>query len=99
MDHTESSRGDELWVPQSTQADAEETTFVHHFGNSVRLNQVIFQSGTAGGNVLTRVQLVAAMKLHKEIESREATNEDRTITFMDLCIFAVGSCVSAIPTE
>lgn len=97
---TTESRGDELWVPQDTRADAEEATFLKHFESGVRFNQVIFQSNESGGNVLTKDQLVAAMKLHNEIEVGQATIEgEGTFGFADLCIFSFGSCATAIPSS
>lgn len=87
------NREDELWVPQGTQADEEKMMFERYFPTSTRFNQLIVKSAAEGTNVLTKDQLVSALTMHKEIETKTAViEEEGNFTFVDICVPAGGAC-------
>lgn len=85
----------QLWVPQNTQAEAEQDQFLSYFPPSSRFNNVIATSTKAGGDVLRKDHLLDAMRMHESIEHGNSTYEGTTYQFTDLCTPAGGSCASA----
>jgi len=100
--HTE-NRPEELWLPQNTEAHREEEQYLEYFPRNARLSQLIISSSEEGQNVLTKESLVQAIKLHLEVERKQAvipTNQqgnDSSYDFLDLCVPAGLSCATEFP--
>lgn len=100
---TTENRGEELWVPQGTQAEAETEAYTEYFGGNARINTMLVQGASVGENVLTKELLIAAMQMSEEITTSKAeadtTNyagdafDGEEYDFVDLCVKAGGSCV------
>ena len=88
------NRGEELWVPQNTQAEKETINYEEYFGSTTRFNTMIVQASVKQENVLTKERLVEAMQMHQEIETNQAVVDGVTFTLTDLCAKSGGSCVS-----
>lgn len=88
------NRPEKLWVPQNTQAEAEQDQFLSYFPPSSRFENVIVTARESGGNVLAKDLLFEAMKMHEAIENGESVYEGTTYTFTDLCTPAGGSCAA-----
>jgi hypothetical protein len=84
-----------LWLPQNTQAEAEQTRFLSYFPPSSRFENVIATAKEANANMLTKGQLANVMKMHLMIESGASMYADETYTFVDLCTFAGGTCAGS----
>lgn len=93
----------QLWVPQNTEAEAEQDKFLNYFPPSSRFEQVIATSSSSGGgNVLTKDALMDAMRMHQSIATGTSTvpeeeriggeGEEEEKTFADLCAPGGGSC-------
>ena len=89
---TTENRADKLWVPQDTVAETETEEYQKYFGSSSRFNSIIVQANIQGENVLTKVRLEDAMKMHKKIESEVATVDKIDYTFLGLCTRSGRSC-------
>ena len=90
------SRPEELWVPQDTTADAEKERFLEVFPPTARFNTMIVQTSTKGGNILAQESLEEAMRMHQEIETRQAAVEGENYDLVDLCTRTGGSCASSM---
>ena len=88
---TTENRGEELWVPQGTTAEKETERYEEDFPPQARLSQLIIQSSTVGGNVITKEGLLESMKLHTEIETKVASVAGEEYTLTDICVQS-GSC-------
>ncbi len=88
------NRPEELWVPQDTIAETETEMYRSHFPSSSRFNQIIFRA-TSGQNVLTKETVVDAMKVHKDIETKDITVDGKTYILQDICTIAGGSCATS----
>lgn len=76
-------------------AETETRNYQEYFGSSSRFNTIIVQADSMGGeNVLTKERLEDALKMHLEIERREANVDGTDYSFLDLCTRSGGSCVS-----
>lgn len=90
---TTENRAEKLWVPQGTTAEVETLKYEEYFGSSSRLNTIIIQADNKGQNVLTKDRLEDAMRMHLQIESKNATVDGSKYSFLDLCTSG-GSCAS-----
>jgi len=77
------SRADKLWIPQGTQAQADQRTYATYFPPSTRINQIILEAKS--GNVLDKSFLQGALALHGNIEA--LVTEDGTQNLTTLCVF------------
>lgn len=96
------NRSEKLWVPQNTLAEEETSIHQEYFGSENRFNSMIVQSqsdanvnANVNANVLTKENLMQAMKMHQKITSTVVTVDDTDYTFLDLCTPAGGSCISS----
>jgi predicted RND superfamily exporter protein len=94
------NRGEELWVPQDTTAEQETIMYEGYFESTSRFNSIIVQSsasdeeGNGKTNVLEKESLLAAMRLHQEIETKTSSVDGEDYDLLALCVKAGGSCVS-----
>jgi Niemann-Pick C1 protein len=89
------SRGEELWVPQDTTAEAETMQFEALYPRNSRFNTLLLQGSSSGGNVLTQDLLVEMMRVHDAIATGVATVEGAAFMLTDLCTQSGGSCDSS----
>ena len=89
------NRGEELWVPQDTDAEDETDRYQAYFAADARFNTMIIEASN-GGNVLTKDTLVDAMKMHNQIATVVSTTDGMDYTLTDLCVPAGGSCLSGV---
>ena len=89
------SRGEELWVPQDTTAQAETMQFEALYPRNSRFNTLLLQGSSSGGNVLTQDLLVEMMRVHDAIATGVATVEGAAFMLTDLCTQSGGSCDSS----
>jgi len=85
---------EELWVPQGTTVENEEAQYEEYFEVTSRFNQLIVQA-SSGDNVLTQENHEAAMQMHLEIETRQATVDGEQVDLVDLRTKSGGNCVSS----
>ena len=96
------SRGEELWVPQDTEAEQEEEQYLQYFPRTARFEQIIVSASesSSSSNVLSKDLLQRTLQLHLEIETGQAVIEDEgTFDYLDLCAASGGSCASLFPPE
>jgi Niemann-Pick C1 protein len=106
---TTENRGDELWVPQNTKAEAETEVYKTYFGGNARINAMLVQSALVGENVLTKELLISALQMHEVIQAENATADTTNYAgdmfvgeeynFVDLCVRVGGSCVDYAATN
>ena len=72
---TTENRPEKLWVPQDTEAEAEQMRYLSYFPPSSRFESVIVTAAEAGESVLTKENLVAAMEMHASVKMGGATLE------------------------
>ena len=90
------NRGEELWVPQDTIAERETEQYEEVFPPTARFNTMIVQSASEGSNILTQAKLEEAMRMHQEIQTRQATVEGENFDLVELCAPSGGTCASAM---
>ena len=94
------SRGEELWVPQGTEAEEETDMYQQYYNSKDRFQSMIVQASIPADNVLTKDRLVEAMMMHEEIATKESVYEGTASTFTDLCVNAGGTCANgSLETE
>lgn len=77
----------------------EQDQYLSYFPPSSRFNNVVVTAKETGADVLTRDNLVEAMKMHQSIEMGQSDQENKLNTFTDLCSPAGGSCATANFTD
>eukprot|EP00571_Detonula_confervacea_P011903 CAMPEP_0172304244 /NCGR_PEP_ID=MMETSP1058-20130122/5671_1 /TAXON_ID=83371 /ORGANISM="Detonula confervacea, Strain CCMP 353" /LENGTH=1046 /DNA_ID=CAMNT_0013015385 /DNA_START=38 /DNA_END=3178 /DNA_ORIENTATION=- len=93
---TTENRPEKLWVPQNTQAEAEQNQFLSYFPPNSRFQNVIASAKEPNANMLTKDHLVDVMKMHESIELGESVYENEKSTFTGLCTKAGGTCAQPI---
>ena len=81
------NRSEKLWIPQGTQAMADQDEFTKHYNNPFRISYAIVQPSPVTDNFLSKENLLSFMDLHSAVEviSVEApAPEDGTLTNWDL---------------
>lgn len=74
------SRAEKLWIPQDTQAQADQRVYASHFPPTTRVNQLVLEARS--GSVLDKAFLQGAVALHDEIEAIQAPGGG----LRDLCV-------------
>jgi len=90
------TRGEELWVPQGTEAEEETDMYEEYYNSKDRIETMIVQASPSASstNVLTKDMLLVAMEMHTEIATRESEFEGETNTLPNLCVKAGGTCAN-----
>jgi len=78
------SRGDKLWVPTNTQAQADKRFVDQHYGNGARIGLVI-SSDPDGGDVLTPKFMNNLKSLYDELQTVTAEYGNMTLTWENQC--------------
>jgi predicted RND superfamily exporter protein len=89
------SRALKLWTPQNTIAEKEGNEYEEIFARTSRFNNIIVRSSNNNGsskNVLVKETLVEVMKMHLEIETKEATIDDEIYKLTDVCTKSGAAC-------
>eukprot|EP00933_Yihiella_yeosuensis_P032822 TRINITY_DN26483_c0_g1_i1.p1 TRINITY_DN26483_c0_g1~~TRINITY_DN26483_c0_g1_i1.p1 ORF type:complete len:927 (+),score=196.51 TRINITY_DN26483_c0_g1_i1:71-2851(+) len=81
------TRGDKLWIPQDTDAQADQAAYNSYFPPNTRMQNIILE-GKNDANVLNKDFLLAAMKLHQQVDSVKSKKGD---TLRDLCVLTYRS--------
>lgn len=91
------ARGEELFVPQDTQAADETDAYESYFPPLSRFEQILVQSSGSDGsaNVLTKERLVEAMKMHLSIESGTSFTDGVEYDLLTLCTKGGNTCASS----
>jgi len=75
------SRAEKLWIPQDTQAQADQRVYASYFPPTTRINQLVLEA-KSGGSALDKAFLQGALALHEEIEAIQAPGG----SLADLCV-------------
>eukprot|EP00978_Attheya_sp_CCMP212_P025083 scaffold80008_cov47-Attheya_sp.AAC.5 len=96
LNWTTENRPEELWVPQGTKAQVEETAYLSFFPRTARFNTMIVRPDSTGPNILDKTYLEQIMMMHKEIETRLSKTDEIEYDFLDLCVKTGGTCASSV---
>lgn len=89
------SRGEELFVPQDTQASDEADAYLSYFPPLSRFEQILVQSSDGDANVLTKDRLVEAMQMHLSIEAGTSVTDGQEYSLINLCTKGGNTCGSS----
>ncbi|CAM9184613.1 unnamed protein product, partial [Scytosiphon promiscuus] len=80
------SRGDKLWVPDTSRAQDDYATYLSYFPKDGRENLVIAVPSDGGSDALSKDNLVRALELFQQVSSIAITYEGVEYSFEDLCV-------------
>jgi Niemann-Pick C1 protein len=89
---TNENRGDKLWVPDGTPAQADKALVDEHYGKETRFAQLILKSTTVGANVLTPEGLAALENVASQVRATSIEWEGSTYAFTDHCYKTGATC-------
>jgi len=89
---TNENRGDKLWVPDGTPAQADKALVDEHYGKETRFAQLILKSTTVGANVLTPEGLAALEDIASQVRATSIEWDGSTYAFTDHCYKTGTTC-------